>query len=429
MNNKWLYTVLCCSLLMLSKTLSAQTPTLLLFNADSSYRQSSSLIQLHAQGMVGSNVLDNLFIKKSFLGGHLDEDHLQRLYGKMSSQNRAGMMASGGIDLFNFSDTLFSNADWGLRAGFSTNYSGALNFNKDLYKTVYMGNNSFAGQTTELGPLVLNYQAWQKFGAGIFNKKNWSSATLSLVAGQQYQSLIANNAKMFTSASGDSLALSYTGDYLRSDTLRKGFANGSGLGLALDLNYNLPLADGKSIISFAVYDIGFISWNKNSQRFNYDTTTSWTGMEVSNVFKLEDDSLHFPNLHDTLNYTKTTKGFTVSLPTSIHVRYAKHFHEKHMYEVGVSIWVTQATVPALYIGASQFLHKNFMLSERISYGGYGKFGFGIDAQWMPRSSWYIRVGTSNVEGLLSSRTHGLSGHATIAKFFGRVTDNEVKPVD
>lgn len=429
MNKIFLHLAALTVIILLSKAINAQTPTLLLFNPDTSYRQSSSMIQLYGQGIIGSNVLDNRFIKKSFLGGHLEDNHLQGLAEKMNVQNRAGMMANGGIDLFNFSDTLFANTDWGLRAGFSTQYHGGISFSQDAFKTVYVGNKSLAGHIADLGPLVLNYQAWQKFGAGIFNKKNWSSATLSLVAGQQYQSLIANNVKMYTSESGDSLSLSYAGDYYRSDTLRKGFANGSGLGLALDFNYNIPLADGKSIMSFAVYDIGFIAWNKNSQQFTYESTTSWTGLAVNSVFQLDNDSLRFPNLRDTLDYTKKTKGFTAALPTSVHVRYAKQFHEKHLYEVGVSIWATRAAVPAIYIGVSQFLCNNFILRERISYGGFGKFGFGVDAQWMPKSSWYLSAGTSNLDGLFTSKTHGMSAHITLAKFFGRASDNEIPPME
>src|SRR5690606_2844677 len=109
---------------------------------DSSYRQSSSMIQLNGNGLAGSNSLDNNFLQKSFFGGHLEDAHLDKLYDKMKSQNRAGFMANGGIELYNFTDTLFSKSHWGLRACFSTNYHGYLSYNRDLYKTIYRGNKS-----------------------------------------------------------------------------------------------------------------------------------------------------------------------------------------------------------------------------------------------------------------------------------------------
>jgi len=409
-----------------SNSIWAQTPTILLLSADSSYRQSSSMIQVNANGLVGSNSLNIGFLKKSFFGGHLEDTHLDKLYQNMKSQNRAGFLANGGIELYNFSDTLFGKPNWGMRAGFSTNYNGFLSFNRDLFKTIYRGNKSFADETTQLGPIIGGYQAWQKFGAGIFHKKNWSSATLSLVAGQQYQSLIASSASLYTSLNGDSLSLAYAGDYMRSDSSKKGFANGSGLGLAIDLNYNLPLADNKGVISIAVYDLGFIAWNKASQRFRYDSLTSWTGIQADNLFDLGTDSLGLPKLRDTLNFEKQNKAMTTALPISMHMRYSRFINKSNLYEFGISIWPNRAAVPFLYAGASQFIGERFMLSERISYGGYGKFGIGVEAQWMPLSSWLLRLGSNNIEGLITKEAYAMSGYFSIGKFFGRQNDSELK---
>jgi len=411
------------------QSVSAQTPSILLLTSDSSYRQSSALVQVNGSGMLGSNSLDNHFFKKSILGGHLEADHLNKLYDEMNTLNRAGFNVNGGLDLYNFLDTIFKRPDWGLRAGFSTNYHAFLRFNRDLYKTIYMGNKSFADQTVELGPLAAGYQSWQKFGVGIFNKKTWSSLSLSLVAGQQYQSLIVNDAALYTSATGDSLSLSYQGDYLRSDSLRKGFANGSGLGLALDFDFNLPMQDQKGVISISIRDIGFIAWNKQSQRFNFDSLTTWTGVEVNNLFQLDTDTLDLPNLKDTLNFTRKNERFAATLPASVHMRYSRFFATKHLYEAGISIWPNRAAVPMVYAGASHFISDHFLISERISYGGYGKFGVGVEAQWMPYGSWLIRVGTNNAEGFISKNTYSTSAYFTLGKFFGRVKEDEPKALD
>lgn len=404
--------------------LKAQTPSILLFSSDSSYRQSSSMIQLHGNGLIGSNALDNNFFKKSILGGHLDEAHLEDIYGEMKTRNRAGFLANGGINFYNFTDTVLNKPHWGLRAGISTNYHANVSFHQNLFKTIYLGNKSFAGQTATLGPLNANYQAWQKFSVGVFNKKTWSALSLSLVAGQQYQSLDVNHAALFTSQTGDSLSLSYSGQYLRSDSLKKSFANGSGLGLAIDFEINLPLQDNKSIISISVQDVGFIAWNKRSQQFNFDSLTTWTGLEVGNLFNLTTDTLDFPNLKDSLHHERKNTSFVAPLPASVHLRYGRYFAEKHLYEIGISIWSNRTALPMVYAGASQFLTKQFMLSERISYGGYGRLGIGIEAQWMPYNTWLIRAGTNHIEGFISKNTYSTSAYFTLAKFFGRVEENE-----
>lgn len=402
----------------------AQTPTLLLFTPDSSYRQSSSMIQLRGAGLLGANSLDNQFFNKSFFGGHLEDQHLNKLNDKMKSQNRAGMFANAGIDFYNFRDTLFRKRQWGIRAGASTNYHANMSYSKELFQTIYRGNKSFVGDTAQLGPLAANFQAWQKFSVGIFNKQNWSSVSLSLVAGQQYHSLIVSQADLYTSSLGDSLSLSYTGDYLRSDSTRNGFANGSGLGLALDFDFNLPLQDHKGVISISVQDIGFVAWNKRSQRFSFDSLTTWTGIEANNIFKLNTDTLDLPNLKDTLNYSRRNTAFTAPLPASIHLRYSRFFSEKNFYEAGITIWPNRAAVPLIYAGMSHFIGANFLLSERISYGGYGKFGVGIEAQWMPKGTWFLRAGTNHIEGFVSKNTYSTSAYFGISKFFGRVDNND-----
>lgn len=412
-------------LLCMSNSVLAQTQTILLHTKDSSYQKSSSMIILSGNGLWGSNALDNNFMQKSIYGGLLETSHLEKIIDKMKSQNRAGFLANSSIQLYNFSDTLLKKPEWGLRAEFSSNYHGFLSFNRDLFKTIYKGNKTFEGQTVQLGPVIGGYQSWQKFGVGLFNKSNWSSITVSLVAGQQYQSLISNSAKLFTSKGGDSLSLVYAGEYLRSDTLKKGFANGSGLGVALDFNYNLPLAENNGIISISLRDIGFIAWNKNSQQFRYDSTSYWTGIDVSQVFQFGTDSLNSINLKDSLHFEKKTKNFATALPASAHVRYSNNINERNLYEAGILIWPNRAAVPLIYAGASQFLRPDLLLSERMSFGGYGKLGVGVEMQWMPKSSWFVQIGTNNIEGFISKNTSALSGYFSLAKFFGRVSDDKI----
>jgi hypothetical protein len=66
------------------------------------------------------------------------------------------------------------------------------------------------------------------------------------------------------------------------------------LGAAIDVEYNLPLADHQGVISIAVYDAGFIVWNRMSEHFEFDSLTTWKGVNVNDVFSLTDDSLGIP---------------------------------------------------------------------------------------------------------------------------------------
>ena len=409
--------VICCGAL-------AQTPTMLLLSADSSFKTSDALVQFSGAGMVGSNSLDNLFLKKSVFGGHLENDHLDRIASKLKDQNRAGFLLTSGLDFYNFRDTLFNHPQWGIHVGISTTYSAALSFSRDLYKTIYRGNAQFAGDTAQLGPLAAQYQSYQKFGVGIFNKHTLSGVTLSLVAGENYQSLILSEAGMYTSPLGDSLALNYAGDYMRSDTTKRGFANGSGIGLALDFNVNIPLVDHRGVISIAVNDVGFVAWNQLSEHYTFDSLTTWTGLQVNDVFELATDTLDLPGLKDSLHYQVRKKSFFAPLPASIHVRFSRFFSANSFYEAGLSIWPNRAAVPVIYGSLNHFLGTHFMVSERVTFGGYSRGGVGAEIQWMPRGSWLLRVGSNHLEGFVMDKAHGMDGYFTLAKTFGSASMRE-----
>lgn len=395
----------------------SQTPTGLLMMKDTSRYSSSAMLMLEGAGVIGSNVLDINFFDKSIFGGHLENNHLNRLSGNMKNQNRAGFGATGGIDYFNFTDTLMGNPNRGLRIGVHSNYHASLSFGKDVFKLIYRGNSSFKGDTVELGPLAAQYQAWQKFSVGVFNKKTLSSISLSLVAGDQYESLILNDANLFTSMQGDSLSLGYRGEYVSSDTTKNGWANGSGLGLALDLDYNLPLVDGKGVISIALRDIGFVAWNKQTRQMDFDSTTTWTGIQINDLFDLKTDSLDLPNLTDSIHRKSTRKSQVAALPMSIHLRYAHYFSTKGFYDVALSIWPNRAALPLVSAGINYIISEKVIASARGSYGGYGAWGAGAEIQYLPNNNWMFRVGTGNLIGYLNDQAHSRDLYFTFCKFF------------
>lgn len=395
----------------------SQVPSIFLLSSDSSFKKSNGMIILKGNAMVGSNSLDNLFFQKSFFGGRLENSHLDELAEGMKDQNRAGFILNAGLEFLNFRDTLFNRPEWGLRVDVNTNYHTSVSFSRDLYKLVYRGNSSLIGDTAELGPLSFQNTSWQKFGVGIFNKQSLNSMTISLVEGQNYESLIMSESDFYTSPNSDSLSLSYRGDYLRSDTAKSGLANGSGLGVALDFDYNLPLADHKGVISISLRDFGFVVWNKSSEKISYDSLTTWTGLQVNDIFEFATDTVGFPNLRDSLHYDVKKKSFITSLPASVHLRYCRHFNERDYYEAGLSMWPNKAAVPFVYAGISHFIGDHFIFSERLSYGGYSRFGLGSEVQWMPGGAWLFRLGTNHLGGFTMSSARGRDVYFSLAKTF------------
>ncbi len=384
---------------------------------DSSYKESQSIFLLEGFGMVGGNAVDMQFIKQNVIGGHISSSRINHLVDNSFALNRAGFALQSGFQFMSFSDTLFGRAAWGLRLQVNTNYHASLSYTDKLFSTIYKGNAQFAGDTVQLGPMGAQYQSWQKFGVGIFNKKSLSSVSLSLVAGEKYQSLLVQDAQLYTSPTGDSLALSYTGDYYRSDTLKTGWANGSGLGLAVDLDFNLPIAEHKGAISIGLRDLGFVAWNKQSEQIVFDSTTTWKGIEANNLFDLATDTLDLPNLTDSIHTVTSKKNFVAVLPLSLHVRFSKYFTATDYYELGVSIWPNRAAVPLVYLGLNHRIGDRFIFSERVSYGGYGGLGLGAEMQWMPKGQWLFKLGTYHLGGFTMDSAHSRDLTFTIGRIF------------
>lgn len=414
---RWKIAGIVMALFFCAPDLDAQLPSIMLMSDDSTWRGGSTYLQTEFRGFAGSSALDNAFINKLVFGGRISDEHTNRLLDKMDDQNNAGFMQTSSLDLYNFRDTLFVKPHRGLKISVSSSNHGAMSFNKNLYSAVFNGNQQWRGDTVALGPFSLDYQAWQKFGVGIFNKNNLSSVTLSLVSGQQYESMIVSQADLYTSPLADTMQLYYRGEYLRSDSSHRGWANGSGLGLALDLNYNLPLNDRKGLISVSLLDLGFVRWNNLGQRMSLDSSTTWTGVNVDEIFSGNSDSLQFPALSDSIHRDVRQGKFTQALPATVNLRYCRFINDRDFYELGVTMWPNRAALPLLYAGVSHFLGNQFVFTERLAYGGYGKFGLGMEMQWMPCGTWVIRAGTSQLSGWILPSAHARDFYLNIGKRF------------
>jgi hypothetical protein len=272
-------------------------------------------------------------------------------------------------------------------------------FSKNLFQLIYNGNAET--DTVPIGAMRAQYQAYQKFSIGLFNKKNWNSISLSFVFGQSMRDLQLYNGQLITSSLGDTLTLSYAGHYHRSDTTMRGIANGAGLGAAVDFDYNLPLANNKGIISISLRDLGFIVWNNQASKFDFNGKSNWTGLETTNYVQNNFDSIALPNFRDSLNYERSVKSIWKPLPTRITFRY---LHQLRKGNFGLS----QQPFPSL------------IFSQTINYGGFGGWGVGASIQYLPKNSWYLRLETQHLGGFTMSSARSRQIQLSIAKIFHHV---------
>jgi hypothetical protein len=375
----------------------AQTPSLFLLSPDTSFKSSYLIAQVETEGSFGSNSIPLGFTEKLAFGGHLGKGQIQAVEDRMSSMNRAGGYANGGFSVWSFSDTLLGRSDIGLRVHASTHVAGSLHFSRDFFSTVFRGNAVFEGDTAHLGPMSGSFQGYRKFGVGLFRKRDLSSVSLSLVTGQAYQELNLRDADLITSSYGDSLSLSYTGDYWQSNPDNSGGSAGQGLGVCLDLDYNVALDGGKGFISVAIRDLGMVRWHSGRSTV-FDSLSTWQGLQIDDLILLNPDSILAPSFEDSIHYEQRVESRWKALPASVHLRLTRKLSERHMYDLGLSIFSGRAAVPFVHAGFSHFIGQRFMISERLTYGGFGRVGVGLELQWMPKSQWLIQLRSQHAPG-------------------------------
>ena len=394
-----------------------QTPSLMLVSADTAWNKRGMMILAGGDAGISTNALNVSFLRKSILGGHFERDELTEIYNQLPTQSSIGYAVHSDVTFLNFTDTLFGNPKLGIRAGISTNYEGYCGFSPRAFGLVYLGNGQFNQGNVDLGEFIYRNQAWQKIGFGLFNKSTLSGFTLSMVAGQSFQSLTLDETQFYTSQFGDSLALRVDGNFMRSDANRKGLANGSGLGACLDFDFNLPLSDKSALMSVSVRNLGFVSWNRNTETRVLNDSFQWNGLDVTNWLSGATDTLELPSWVDTIQTQGTRKPAVMLLPATIYFRYMKRMNRSSYIETGFNHFPNRVALPLVYAGMLHMLSPQFSMSERISYGGYGKFAVGIELQWLSRNSWFLRAGSAQLEGWISPKMRGRNVFLNVGKSF------------
>ncbi|MDZ4822595.1 MAG: hypothetical protein SH856_03980 [Flavobacteriales bacterium] len=395
----------------------SQTPSLWLLDPDTGWQASSIMIRMDASVMLQSRHLDLAFLDKLAFGGNISATHIDNISQRLDFRNGAGASAVGGLSIYSFADSLFGKSHIGMHFKASSNYDAQLLFTHNAFDLIFQGNEMFRGRTAAVGSFFQT-QAFQKFGVGMFDKRTMSEVTLSYVNGQSFDRLLINDGEFYTSPLGDTLSLLYQGEYWRSDTSQAGFAVGDGQGAALDFSVNLGM------ITLGVRNAGFIQWNPNFERFQFDSSTVWTGFEVDDLFELTTDTLGLPQLEDTIEYTVKRGNFITGLPAAYNVRVLGKIGRRNFGEFGMEIQPNLVALPMVYGAFTVVPSPHHYFTFRIATGGYGGFRIGWDYQFKTNRNFYMRIGTENFPGILSKHSRGASGFVTIIQHFGNSTKHD-----
>ena len=406
------------TLVFVAGVLQSSGQDLRLLNRPDLFSDSKAYFEIQGGLDVRSNAFTNHFMDRMIFGGFIDENLKRDVSDRLIDQNRLGIGANGKISYLSLKDSLFSRENLGIALHLEQRFDGFASFTDDLFTLSFYGNSDFLGQEADLSRSYASWFTYQKYGFGIFDKRHFSSISLSMVNGQNFIQAEVPEASLYTSQDADSLLLSYQGEMALSDTANSGFWNTNGIGLALDLQANIPLKEDGGFIHIELNNIGFISWYNTTHHFEADSNFLYTGVDLVDI--LDDDyvSSGVPALKDTLDYTESQSGKRTVLPGSAEVYLMKRLKEKHLMQAGIRVMPNRAHIPMVYLGYNYEINSSTLISTRFTVGGYGNWrvGLGYERYW---KDWYVRLWTEDLPGLLLRDLQGKNAGVSIGTFIGK----------
>lgn len=374
----------------------------------------------------GSTVASNQFINKFIFGGKINNENKSNLYQNLGSKNSIG-------GDFNLSfkaeipvDSFLGKTNFSFLIGIEHNEHFDGKFSSDLSKIIFDGNKQFAGKYANLGATNFNYINYQQLNFGFINFKKSNGKTakegavFSIIKAQEHQAIIIPEGTLFTEQFGKELEVDVNYTYNSSDSTKKGFKAFNGTGISTDLFTQFCLKNNGKI-SIEINDLGFIQWGKKSIQIEADTLLIYDGVEVDNIFDLNDSIISSFSQDSLLNYASTKKskgGYAIALPTSFNINYLHTINEKWNAIVGVKHRILANYFPLFYTNVQFLINPKFIVQGNLLYGGYGKFNGGITFVKQFKNNFQLIVGTNHLGAyLLPAATYSNNGFLGLKVYF------------
>ena len=383
-------------------------------------------IGLVADYGINATALTSQFINKFYKGGFIDADLKDKVLKRTKKMNTIGADLNYGIYVGIKLDSIFHKKNISLffsvrdRAHFDARYS------RDFYKVGFYGNSDFAGETADFNDFNLNFLRYQQLQVGLFSSKYDSAArwgiALSFLKGEQYASIFAQKAELFTSEDGQYIDFNTNMQVAMSDTAKKGIGAFNGFGASIDIYFEAPFKTrfGDSKLRVSVADVGSIKFNDKSLFMNQDSLFHYEGFNVSSVYDLQDSTFANTSQDSIISTIAPFKNqsFSVTLPSVLNLSYETRF-TKHFEMVEGIRYVFNGNYHLLvYVKGNFIINPKFIISATLGYGGYGKFNYGLGAFANLGKGFIIYAGSTNLEGFITpKKACGQSAYISLIKNF------------
>ncbi len=396
---------------------------------ENNYDTMKSSFSINGRLNFGSNCLTaqfaNYFIGKMFIDSTMKQDVQSSLVGK----NRYGYDLDEGITYSHKIKSLLGLPVSGYYLALRNRTHADAFFTGDAFNLVFNGNSMFAGKTATLDNINVHSMQYQQLQFGLVKvypayKSSYTVGFgLSLLKGQDDLQITTGKTGLFTQNTGDTITLDLSMRMNQSDIAKTGYSAFNGWGLSTDIFVEYYDTTSEVRIRLDVKDLGFIMWNNHSIQNNIDTSFNFTGFNVANLL-YPSDSLSNLSLDSsfvkTYNAHQTKKTYNTILPASVNLSYRMFISDNHQYplDAGINYRFAANYNFMVYAGISDFINKKTIIGGTFTYGGYSKYGLGINFGKDFGKGCILAIQTQNIESLLfPNGATGEGAMITFKKFF------------
>lgn len=349
-----------------------------------------------------------------YRGGFISREMRERSRDELAPHNGIGYSLSTRLSWIG-GDSLFGRPR--MRPIVSLAYRNLLGatFARDVYELAFFGNAHFEDRTADLGGSAHTQITWQSAGFGIQDAVTRSYVRVDLLRGRSLNSSDIKDAGLYTAPDGRVLELSTDANYWRTDTAGKDPEHTNGMGASISGRVNLKRSfiQLPTEFSIAIEDAGFIQWNENSIEVRRKESLEYDGLDVENIFDLDNILLGEEQLLDTFGLSYGKRSFTTVLPVRVELKMDVELDRSWKAGLMVDQRYMPGYKPHVMIDASRRLGDHVLLGASASIGGYGTLRFGLASRFRIGDLMLLEIGSTHVPGFFIGQTRGVGAFASL----------------
>lgn len=376
-----------------------------------------SFISVEGGFNFGSDGVNNEFMMDFYRGGHLDSTFIEKSTGALLPSNRFGLSTMSGITYgIELNDSTHEILT--ISALRRNNLTGR--FSDDAFHLAFQGNTRYKGQEADFGGTRFTGMTWSqlKFGYITPHQNGGISFSFSLLAGHQYNQLDIKYGKLFTDSQGMYVDGSIGADYWSTDTTNTESMALNGWGTSVDitwLRHWMTKNNNMAVLKFDFLDFGFINWNDKTIHRYTDTTFSYTGVDITEIFLNPNYVAELPSEDQFIKSDTAEFHRSIFLPAVIRGSYQQSFMNGRLSArctIAMPFW-SEALPFGSIIATWNSQKYKYAVSTGVAYGGYARVQVPVKVVLYMVRKTSLEIGTTNALGFISPAT--ISGGGAYAK--------------